>query len=452
MSQATARRGRNTFLIYGIAGALIVLWWAALSFLGIDLDSGNEGRIMLGTVAVLVLAGAMARDPFGILCLIVFSMPFSLGVLQIEIGIMTFNPYTLGIAGALLFAIAGVGMRMIRYRPAPEDLVALLLGFSFLLSTLRAPNLVEAGYLAFHGVFIPIITYLALKTLIRTPDQYHKVLVAFVGGIVAFAVYGLVQFAKDTQRLHILEMPPISAAALITSALIIIVYSGWWRKLPGLLAILTLFAALLTTFSRGYLVLLFLTPVIFYILRRGHGTKMITTILAATLLGTLVFAKAQEQFYVRGVDREHEQSAERITDLDYWKSSLYGRARYYAVGIREFSKSPIFGNGFHMGFSSEDGRAVVWHNFHVEWLEYGGISAYLLYVMLLIIHFRGVSRDARTQRAIAVNLTVLFTVLLNGLTNSFTAGISPYIGFLMMALNRAHQRAALGNPSARANP
>jgi O-antigen ligase len=116
---------------------------------------------------------------------------------------------------------------------------------------------------------------------------------------------------------------------------------------------------------------------------------------------------------------------------------LYGRARLFAVGLEEFTKAPIFGNGLHRDVASFKGREVIWHNFHVEWLEYGGLIGYTLYVGLLVLHFRGVSRAARFHRALAVNLTVVFTILVNGLTNSFTAGISPVLGFLFMGLNRA---------------
>ncbi len=443
MNQAAIRRSPNTFLIYGISGAVIALWWGGLYALGVAGES--NGRLMLGAVAALVLAMAMLRDPFGMLCLVVFSLPFSLGVLQVEIGVITLNPYTLGIMGAALLGGAGIASGIVRYRSAPEDLVVLLLAATFLVSTLLARDIIDAGFLAFHGIFIPVVTYFALKTLVRTPDQYRKVLVAFVAGATAFALYGLVKFAQDPERLYILNLPPISAAAVMTAALIVVAYSDWWRKPVGFFTALVLFAGLITTFSRGYLVLLLLTPAFFKLMRRGYAAKLMVAMLAASLLATLVFVTSYELFYAPVLDRAQEQSAERITDLQFWMSSLYGRARYYAIGLREFAKSPIFGNGFHRGFNSPEGRAVVWHNFHVEWLEYGGLFAYLLYVSLLILHFRGVSRAARSQRALAVNLTIVFTILLNGLMNSFTAGISPILGFLFMGLNRAFLNSASGH-------
>jgi len=436
MSRTATRLAPSTLQVYGIAAVLIAISWAGLATLGFD--PGGDGRIMLMALAALILAPAMLRDPFGMICLVVFLLPFSLGVLQIEIGIVTFNPYTLGIMGALLIAISGMALGKLRYRFAPEDVAVLLLGLSFLLSTLRARNTVEAGFLAFHGVFIPIVTYFALKTIIRTPDQFRKALVAFVAGVTAFALFGLFEFARNPTRLHVLNMPSISAAALLTTGLIVIMYSDWWRKPVAILAALALFGALLTTFSRGYLVLLLLTPIFFRVLRRGYATSLMAVTLVGSLLATLMLVQAYEMFHVEGLDKGQEQTAERMMDLDYWLNSLYGRARYYSVGLQEFSRSPIFGNGFHQNFDSTAGRAVVWHNFHVEWLEYGGIIAYLLYVAVLILHFRGMSRAAKSQRAIAVNLTAVFTVLLNGLTNSFTAGISPILGFLFMALNRAH--------------
>lgn len=437
MMPTAARREPNTLLIYGIATGVIALCWALLWSVG--MEQRNDGRMILLTVAVPALIIAFFRDPFGMLCLIVFSLPFSLGVLQVEIGIITFSPYTIGIIAALCLALAGVLLGKLRYRPVAEDLLALLLGFSFLLSTLGAKDVAEGGYLAFHGVFIPIVTYFTVKTLVGTPEQYRKIVIAFVGGITAFALYGVVEFALQPQRLKILNMSSISAAALITSALIVIIYSGWWRHLLAKLAVVLLLVALITTFARGYLVLLLLTPLFFWVFRRGYGQMFITLMLIGSLIGTLIFSQMPTVFSTGQVDRESEQTAERLTDIDYWKQALYGRAVHYAEGLEKFAESPILGNGFHMGTDKLDVRAVVWHNFHVEWLEYGGLMGYMLYMLLLILHFGGVARAARDDRVVAVNLVVVVTVLLNGLTNSFTAGLSPYLGFLFIALSRSYQ-------------
>jgi hypothetical protein len=362
--------------------------------------------------------------------------------------VVTLNPYTLGITGAALLGVGAIVFGGARFRFSNEDTLVLLLGASFLLSTLLARDIIDAGFLAFHGIFIPIVTYFALKILVRTPDQYRKVLLAFVAGVTMFAVYGLVKFAQSPERLYIMDLPPISAAATLTAALVVMIYLDWWRKPIGFVATLLLLACLLATFSRGYLVLLVLTPFFFGLMRRGRAGRAMAIMLGASLLGTLLFVKSYDLFYVERVDQQQEQTAERITDLQFWMKSLYGRARYYAVGLEQFAKSPIIGNGFHKNFESREGRAVVWHNFHVEWLEYGGISAYLLYVSLLLVHFRSMSRVARVHRPVAVNLTIVFTILLNGLTNSFTAGISPILGFLFMSLNRAYLNTVPGQKGA----
>lgn len=441
MNRTVAHRAPNTFLIYGISGAIIALWWGGLWAMG--WDGERDGFAMLAVVAVVVLAAAMLRDPFGMLCLIVFCLPFSLGIMQIEIGVVTLNPYTIGITSAAVFGIVSAALGLVRYRSAPEDWLAIFLGASFLVSTLLARDILDAGFLAFHGVFIPIVTYFALTLLVRTRDQYHKIILSFLAGVTAFALFGLVKFVVSPERLYILGLPPISAAAVMTAALIQIVYCGWWRKPLGFIAAIVITACLLTTFSRGYLILLLLTPLFMKSMRRGHAVRFMAVMLAVSLLGTLLFVKSYEIFYVKQVDQSQEQTAERMTDKRFWMSSLYGRARYYAVGLEEFAKSPLIGNGFHRNFQTRDGHAVVWHNFHVEWLEYGGLLAYLLYVNLLQLHFRGMSQAARTDRAVAVNLTVIVTILLNGLMNSFTAGVSPILGFLFMGLNRATSNSPL---------
>ncbi len=435
MSVAADRRSPNTFLIYGVSAAIIGAWWGALWALGIDVE--GDGRALLVVVAVLVLAVAMVRDPAGMLCLVVFSLPFSLGILQIEVGEVTLNPFTIGITLAALVAIFAIAFQIVRVRFAADDILVVLLAGSFLLSTLLAADVMAAGFLAFHGVFIPVMTYFALRILVRTPDFYRKVIVSYVAGVTAFALYGLATFIENPQRLYVLNVPPISAAAMMTGALIVVGYSGWWRRKLGLVAGLVLLAGLAATFSRGYLLLLLLTPFVFGYIRRGGAGRLMTTMLAASLLGTLLFVQSYEMFYVEVENREQEQTAERMTQVEFWLSSLYGRAKYYAVGLEQFTHSPIVGNGFHENFVTEESRAVVWHNFHVEWLEYGGILAYLLYASVLITHFRSIARLARAHRAAAVNLTIVFTILVNGLTNSFTAGLSPVLGFLFLALNRS---------------
>lgn len=446
MNQAmTRRREPRTFFIYGVAATILLLWWLGLRALGVDGDPG--GQVIVAAGAVLVLGTAMLKDRFGMLCLIVASLPFSLGVLQFEVGIVTLNPYTLGICVAALVALGGVILGRWRLRLGLEEWLVLLLGASFLVSTLRASDIVEAGFLAFHGVFIPIVTYFALKTLVTTTEEYHKALVSFLAGAVAFAGYGLVQFAQNPQRLFVLDMSPISAAAIMTVAIIVIASLQWWRRPLGMVSLLVLVLGLLATFSRGYIVLLLLAPLFFRMFRRGLAGKAMLGMLVATLVGTLVMVQSYEMFRVGTASeqaREQEQTVERVTDTEFWLSALYGRARYYAEGLEEFAKSPIIGNGFHKGYqTSQFGRPVVWHNFHVEWLEYGGIAAYLLYAGVFVTHFRGSARAARQSPALAANLTVLFVVLLNGLTNSFTAGISPTLGFLFMGLGCALRSRAM---------
>jgi len=218
---------------------------------------------------------------------------------------------------------------------------------------------------------------------------------------------------------------------------ILLVGLGLWRKPLGLIAGVCLVVGLATTFSRGYLLLLTAAPFVYAVVRRGHAGKLIVVMMAVSLLATIALVQSIDYFYVGNMDQTKEQSADRVTDLDYWRSSLYGRAQYYSLGLEEFKKSPVIGNGFHYGVTTLSGRSVVWHNFHVEWLEYGGLLAYVLYAMLFVSHFFGMGRPARHLPEVASNLTAIFVILVNGLMNSFTAGISPVLGFLFLGMNGA---------------
>nr|MDA3868644.1 hypothetical protein [Gammaproteobacteria bacterium] len=134
-------------------------------------------------------------------------------------------------------------------------------------------------------------------------------------------------------------------------------------------------------------------------------------------------------------DKEIEFSAERLTNVDFLLGTIYGRALSYRGGIDSFLASPIFGNGLFRGE-----YMVTQHNFHVEWLQYGGMIGYILYAVVLISHAIRMRRSAQRDHWIAANLVTMILILANCVTNGLMHGVMPYVLFLLMGLNEARFR------------
>ncbi|MGA7799798.1 MAG: hypothetical protein WCC36_03225, partial [Gammaproteobacteria bacterium] len=107
--------------------------------------------------------------------------------------------------------------------------------------------------------------------------------------------------------------------------------------------------------------------------------------------------------------------------------------------LEDFANHPIFGTGIFRG-----DKAIVRHNFHVEWLEYAGLSGYILWIVLFLYHYRRFGELARKDRYVAANLLVILLILADGVTNPFTVGVMPVFAFLAMGLNEARRRLYVG--------
>jgi len=273
---------------------------------------------------------------------------------------------------------------------------------------------------------------------VRDDIRYKKALSFLVCGITLFAAVSVFQFITDPTRLTGAQSS-ISIAGMCTTAIIVIAATDWRRSLLGKLAFIVVAAGLLASFSRGYILLAIFSPILYFVVRRGKAVVLISSIIIGSLCGTIMLATAPDILKVDiGLEQQRtDQTVSRLTDTDLWLNSIYGRGVHYNNGFREFLKSPIIGNGFHKGGEQFGPRAVVWHNFHVEWLEYGGLIAYLLYVSLLILHFRKHAKLARHNHWTAINLTMISILLLNALTNSFTVGMTPYLAYMFMGLSNA---------------
>ena len=422
---------KKTLFVYGSLSIILLVQFALISVMGLSPES-DIGVALFIINGLLVLVAAML-DPQGLLCMLLAWIPFR-HLLHFEVGIITFNPYTIGIILLAFMVILLSLIGRIKFPVGRLDVLIFLLSIAYLISTMFSETLQLSGFLAFHAIFIPVMSYIAIKGMVQTEAQYRKVMIFFVSGIVIYAIYCILQFDFG-RRSVILAVPIISAAAMFVTASVIMLGLGWTRQLTGKLSVGAIMLAFLGTLSRGYLILLVVAPYFWQLIRRGKAKGLMIFLLVGSLIGTVFLAYNAEIFRPAGnYKKTEEQTIARITNINFWKLSIYGRAYVYKEGLEEFTQNPLFGKGMYRPIEHN-----VRHNFHVEWLEYGGIVVYVLYCLLFISHFAAMARYAREDRYVAVNLLIIFLILANGLTNSFTVGVATYYGFIFIALNEGRR-------------
>lgn len=367
---------------------------------------------------------------FWIFSLALAFLPFAFGRVTFEVGIVTLNPYIVGMC--LVVFVAGVRW-MIGLQKGfvgIQDVFILLLAATYLVSTMLADNIIDAGYLAFHALFIPIVSYFAVRIALQSNQQYEYALKLFVVSVFLFSVYFIITYFILETREKVLGIPPIGVATLTVSALMMAINMKDSRMIRW--AGVVILVAFLLTFSRAYILILLFAPLLWKWVRKGRSAGIVIVFLLSTLLLTVVVSYEPEIFRPAQFDKSVEFSAKRLINMDFLLGTIYGRALSYRDGIDSFLESPIIGNGL---FSGK--YMVTQHNFHVEWLQYGGLIGYILYALTIIYHATRMRRLAQYDHWIAANIVVMILVLANSVTNGLMHGLMPYMFFLLMGLNEA---------------
>jgi O-Antigen ligase len=424
---------KKTLLLYGCFTAFMGLQGVLVYTMGLELDVATLLPFLV--IDGLLIAMLLKADFYGALGLIAALLPFSMGVGQIEIGIVTFNPYVIGILLLFALTLPKISRGLISGRAPKSDFFLILLALSYLVSTLIADDIVGSGFLAFHAIFVPALSYFVMEYAIEDEGNWVKVFSIFMLGIVVFSCFVLGVFIVTQARVYTLGVPPIGAATLLIVPLIGILATNRIKKFPWMIAWPLVLAALITTFTRVYLLTALLSVFLYRFIRKGKGLLLISIFFVSSLAFTFIIASAAEDIEYETADKSQESTLERVTNIDFWKRSLVGRAHSYKYGIDNFLENPIFGVGLYKGE-----HMVTVHNFNVEWLEYGGILGYLLYTGFFISHFARAAPYARTDKYLAAMLTILTLVMANSTTNGFMHGMMPKVALLLMGMNEARLR------------
>ena len=390
--------------------------------------------MMIAAAHGLVFALAIGADSFGFLCLILAWLAFDGGPIKASIGAATFTPF---MAGSLILALIVAARVLVggkRFPFSSTDLGILLLLLTYSVSTSLAEILIDSGYLAVHGLLVPACIYFGVKGLASTPGELRRALGWLLGGLVAFCFAATVAAALGfASRRSTLGRDAIAVATIGVTVVCYLLYgfrsAPWMRVLGSFVGVAPIIALL----ARGYMVGLVLSGFIHAAIRRGWALTLLLVFLVSTLGTTAFFTLNPEPFRPHSYSFAKENTEERVTNPEYWKAGIYSRLVIFQSSAEDFRAHPIFGTGLYRG--AEGGATT--HNFHWEWLQYGGIFGYVSYLFIFISHFYRMGKIAPQNKIVAASLTLLLLILANGLMNGFMHGVMPVFAFIAMGIAEA---------------
>jgi hypothetical protein len=369
---------------------------------------------------------------FYLFCLMLFMLPLSAGGFEFEIGVVTFHPYTFMVVAMLPLVLWRIIWHPAKFGFRTQDAMILLLAASYFSSTLLADDVMQSGRLAFHSLFIPIVTYLICKALISSEKEYQLALKILLVAICLFGLVTIYEFLKTFVRPYVLDIPPIGVATLLIVPVIYSIYVKGYGKVWRFIQMIVTGTALVLTMSRIYLAGAIASP----ILRRLLRSSVVWVwggMLAGTLLITLsVTYLVKVDYSALRRSTEGQQTMERIYEISHIERALAGRILVYRDALKKFEKNLVFGTGLEAGEYQ-----ITTHNFHVEWLQYGGLIGYLLYVLVFMTHAVAMRRHIINDSYLLANNLLLLLIMLNSVTNGFMHGIMPYVAYLLMGLSEA---------------
>lgn len=359
------------------------------------------------------------------------AIPLSKGPIEYELGIITLHPYPVLVMITFPFALWRVLRRPAGYGIRSIELVLILLTLSFLQSTLLSDTLIISGRLAFHALFIPVLSYFIAKALIKTDREYMITINILVLSILVMSIVALAIFIETGTRPVVFSIEPIGIASITIVGLYASIFnSNDWKVLKNIKTLI-IGSAFLFSMSRVYLAYAIVSPLIILVIKRNIILLWLL-MFAGSLVATLVFTYAIGDYAMSHTSAEGANTLERMYEVKHFLRALIGRAYVYKSALEEFWSNVMFGAGIHAGELQ-----ITTHNFHVEWLQYGGVFGYLLFVSVFILHVKNASKYVKQDGYLLANQLILLGIMINSITNGFMHGVIPYMAFLIMGISEA---------------
>ena len=308
-----------------------------------------------------------------------------------------------------------------------------LVAFVYLLNALASENMIESGYLIFHAIFVPYLSFFVIKSTVNTRKKYRLICGSMILSASILSLIAVYIFLISGSRVSLFGLPFIGAAVLFFVPVLLMLFDTEWKIGPRVIIGLIAVFALVVTIPRALLIYLVLSPVVFKLVRSGKSKQIYLLFMASTGIITIAYVSNLGSFLTSDeFVPEQFSTFFRLTNIEYWIYSLNERAVDFEAAFNSFLKNPIFGVGLQKGVFT-----VTHHNIHIAWLEYSGLVGYLFYSLVFYAHFRKMAKIAKNDRTIAANITILFGFLVNSLANGFLHGIIPLVFFIIMAFSEA---------------
>ncbi|MGE4505498.1 MAG: hypothetical protein AB7D51_09140, partial [Desulfovibrionaceae bacterium] len=139
-------------------------------------------------------------QPSMLLIAAVCLLPFTRSGLTMELGGITFTPYNLGM---ILLSFLAISRKLLLNRPIYvnwHDLFLALVCASFFVSTLYAKDVRESGFLAFHSIFIPVLSLFVCRIMLDTEEKYSLLIRCLLICMVPFGLLTIWDFLASGRR------------------------------------------------------------------------------------------------------------------------------------------------------------------------------------------------------------------------------------------------------------
>lgn len=354
-----------------------------------------------------------------------------------DVGFMTITGYYILISALTIIQLAALLLGRARFKLDGVDLALAAVCVIYLCSTLLADDTRVAGLLAFNAIFIPTLTYFTAKSLLTDETALLRGIFSGAAGLAVLAIVGIGDFVATGARPTPLQQDGISMSTLAVLPLMVGLYAAKHIRMRSMrfglvgLGVLTMGLSL----ARVYWIFTALSPIVVRLFRKGSALYVAVVVLAASLVLTLLVTIGKVAIEPTAVKGRDDQGIERVLNLENWKAAIYNRVvSMYQPSLDTFMDKPFLGQGLFV----HKYQATTTHNFHLEWLESGGVLGYLMFTALYVCHFARIARRAREDALLRAVGVGSLAILVNGLTNGIMHSVMPTC--LMLCLGMASAR------------
>ncbi len=407
-------------------------------------SSAAYSALLLNFIIFIVIAFFDTPLCLNILLLI---LPFKNTLMQYEISGVTLNQYSAGLIALTIVIFFKLLHRRLRYQFELLDLLMIAFAVFCLTFFYTSSDIIKSSRVYLHTVFLPFLSYVIIKIIITDKNKYISAKNHIIVSLFVFSVLSIVNWIGTGGRAG-LEGANILAERSLLILTIFFLLSN--RSLIQIPLVVTKFAAFVLGFSRSYLVSFVISPIFYYIFKRGYFRSCIILISFFSLIFTLTLAiwysdktqgirklEAEMQREYKDNYSQARMGVTRVTDLRQWEKRFYSSGSVWALDLKNFLDNSIIGSGIGDTYVTTNASS---HNLHVQLLAYNGIIGYLLFHAIFILGFpRGIikCKENVLNRDIIFFSILMMILYVNGITNGLFHGSFNKILFLAMGFSIA---------------